>query len=186
MALAACGQSYGSAEGPDAGDGGVVFPPGPDASAPTNDASTDAPEVDAPEMTTVRSAAAGAGFTCAIRSDGSLLCWGDNVSGQLGDGTLIARATPTIVSSVTAGATVVSAAQAHACAVISGVVKCWGDNSSAQVGSTQLTERVPFTVTGLGASASTVATAVTHSCAVVRQGGRREVLGLERRRGGPR
>jgi alpha-tubulin suppressor-like RCC1 family protein len=40
---------------------------------------------------------AGAAHTCARRADHQVLCWGANASGQLGDGTTVARAVPTQV-----------------------------------------------------------------------------------------
>ncbi len=38
--------------------------------------------------------AAGGAHTCALRGDGTLSCWGDDGSGQLGDGALLVAATP--------------------------------------------------------------------------------------------
>ncbi|MFB6241019.1 MAG: hypothetical protein ABEJ46_05620 [Gemmatimonadota bacterium] len=35
-----------------------------------------------------------AAHTCAVGRDDSLLCWGDNARGQLGDGTTAGRASP--------------------------------------------------------------------------------------------
>ena len=43
------------------------------------------------------SASAGSYYTCGIRTDGSLYCWGFNRSGELGDGTTVARNVPTRV-----------------------------------------------------------------------------------------
>lgn len=37
--------------------------------------------------------ASGTAFTCGINSNGGVQCWGDNVSGQLGDGTTPIRLT---------------------------------------------------------------------------------------------
>jgi alpha-tubulin suppressor-like RCC1 family protein len=42
--------------------------------------------------------AAGGSQSCAIRSNGSALCWGLNGSGQLGDGTTTHRYTPVAVT----------------------------------------------------------------------------------------
>src|ERR1051326_6319451 len=38
--------------------------------------------------------AAGFQHSCAILDDGSIRCWGDNHSGQLGDGTNFSRSSP--------------------------------------------------------------------------------------------
>jgi Regulator of chromosome condensation (RCC1) repeat len=42
----------------------------------------------------VSEVAVGRGFVCARQADGLVFCWGDNRSGQLGDGTLESRALP--------------------------------------------------------------------------------------------
>src|SRR4051812_3818153 len=42
------------------------------------------------------------GVSCGIRLDGSAWCWGDNRAGQVGDGTEIARFSPTRVGDSTA------------------------------------------------------------------------------------
>ena len=87
-----------------------------------------------------------ASFTCALMIAGGLKCWGSNLSGQLGDGTLVAHPVPSDVSGLTSGVSQVStggmihgfvgllAPMAHACAVTSaGSVKCWGSNRCSQV-----------------------------------------------------
>ncbi|MBU5682639.1 MAG: hypothetical protein KQA34_02935, partial [Candidatus Aenigmarchaeota archaeon] len=38
--------------------------------------------------------AAGGAHTCALLSNGSIMCWGNNYYGQLGDGTIEHRSTP--------------------------------------------------------------------------------------------
>ncbi len=39
----------------------------------------------------------GRNSTCGLTTDGSIYCWGANYTGQLGDGTLTDRLTPTLV-----------------------------------------------------------------------------------------
>ncbi|HVY44777.1 MAG TPA: chromosome condensation regulator RCC1, partial [Minicystis sp.] len=73
-------------------------------------------------------------YACAVSSDGSVRCWGNNDRGQLGDGTFgIDRLTPTVVPSLTA--TTVAAGLWHTCAGLQdGTVRCWGDNEYGQLG----------------------------------------------------
>jgi hypothetical protein len=47
------------------------------------------------------SLSAGGGHTCAMTSDGEVLCWGGNYYGQLGDGTTTSRATPVPIAGLT-------------------------------------------------------------------------------------
>ncbi len=85
---------------------------------------------------------AGLGFTCAVLTNGSVKCWGDNPFGQLGLGDTIDRgddpnelgnALPPVALGDTAIA--VSAGPLHACALLSGGdVKCWGANFSGALG----------------------------------------------------
>jgi alpha-tubulin suppressor-like RCC1 family protein len=47
-----------------------------------------------PGLADIVALAGGWYHVCALRSDGTVLCWGDNGSNQLGDGTTEARDTP--------------------------------------------------------------------------------------------
>jgi Regulator of chromosome condensation (RCC1) repeat/Putative Ig domain/Cutinase len=76
----------------------------------------------------------GAYHSCAIKSDATSWCWGDNYSGQLGDGTTINRPTPTQVGTDTDW-TSISAGVSHTCGTKSdGTLWCWGANSDGQLG----------------------------------------------------
>ena len=77
---------------------------------------------------------AGSYHTCALRSTGTMSCWGRGSSGQLGYGQLGNRFFPNDllpISSVVA----IGTGDTHTCALfVSGDVTCWGDNTSGQLG----------------------------------------------------
>src|SRR4029079_17347807 len=86
----------------------------------------------ATDWTTV---SAGNGHTCAIRSVGKLYCWGNDDSGQVGNGAPTGNVTsPHQITSATDWKTV-SAGATHTCAIRSvGKLYCWGYDGSGQVG----------------------------------------------------
>jgi alpha-tubulin suppressor-like RCC1 family protein len=51
-----------------------------------------------PTLTNARAIAAGIKHACAVVSDTDIECWGDNSSGELGDGTTTLRPTPASVA----------------------------------------------------------------------------------------
>ena len=72
---------------------------------------------------------------CNILMMESVSCWGNNGSGQLGDGTTTNRNTPTQTSSLGTDRTAVAitAGRFHTCAILDdGSVSCWGYNSYGQ------------------------------------------------------
>ncbi|RIJ70648.1 hypothetical protein D1871_17605 [Nakamurella silvestris] len=86
---------------------------------------------------TVSAISAGQYHTCAI-AEGAAYCWGNNTTGQLGDGTNATSTSPVAVS--TAGGldgltvTAIAAGTSHTCATADGRVFCWGSNKSGQLG----------------------------------------------------
>lgn len=84
---------------------------------------------------TFRRVSCGQGHTCAIRSDGTLWCWGRNTRGELGlgDGSSGQLRQPAQVGSATDWQHI-SAGQNHTCGVRLGELYCWGDNSHGQLG----------------------------------------------------
>lgn len=85
--------------------------------------------------TTVVEVALGESFTCARRSDGTVLCWGRNNRGQLGDSTTHSRSSPVPVTGLGVAATQITAGLLFACArCTDGTVSCWGSNGKASLG----------------------------------------------------
>lgn len=97
-------------------------------------------------LTFLEVAAAGV-HTCARTAIGEVHCWGENVAGQLGDGTNTSRAAPALLSGgVTWDA--LAAGGFHACAIRdAGRTFCWGANSLGAIGDGTTTNRnVPVPV----------------------------------------
>jgi alpha-tubulin suppressor-like RCC1 family protein len=118
--------------------------------------------------------AAGEAHTCALVAFGSVRCWGDNLNGQLGDGTTDDRLTPVIplfVGTAVAIATGGTLGSSHTCALLAnGTVRCWGANGSGQLGDGTTTDRhTPTLVRGL-TNAVAIAVGESHTCALVAAG----------------
>mmetsp|Transcript_55101 Transcript_55101/g.128970 ORF Transcript_55101/g.128970 Transcript_55101/m.128970 type:complete len:755 (+) Transcript_55101:118-2382(+) len=69
--------------------------------------------------------AAGSQHSCAVTTFGNIFVWGDNSHSQLGDGTILTRSSPFLLSAVDSVATV-SAAAATAVLCSGGIVMAWG------------------------------------------------------------
>jgi alpha-tubulin suppressor-like RCC1 family protein len=123
-----------------------------------------------PGLTNVTALAAGSVFTCALVSEGTVRCWGDNTMGELGTGSCQASATPVQVSALD-GVVKIAAGYDFACAIVSGgAVKCWGNNGAGQLGTAEpATSSAPLTVPNLR-NATAIATGYGHACAVVDDG----------------
>ncbi|HSY80453.1 MAG TPA: Ig-like domain-containing protein [Gemmatimonadaceae bacterium] len=89
--------------------------------------------------TTFSQISAGGMHTCGIESGGAqnyVACWGDNTSGQIGNGSVDATAHTTPVINGNSYA-YVSAGYNHTCVLTSttsGSILCWGDNTSGELG----------------------------------------------------
>lgn len=121
----------------------------------------------------VEAISTGVNHACAVMSDHSLRCWGNNGFGQLGDGTTTIHLTPFTLSSLGANVKTVSAGAQYTCAVLmNGEAKCWGNNSFAQLGDGTTDQRnTPTTVVGLTSGVMDIATGGNHTCAVINTGG---------------
>lgn len=124
--------------------------------------------------------------TCGLTTSNTILCWGYNGTGQLGDGTTTLHSSPAPISSslkftdismgsgfagglgtnVTIPAGIAQGGIAHACALATdGTVYCWGWNGAGQVGDGSTTTRLtPVPITG-GVKMTSVALGGAYSCA---------------------
>lgn len=83
-----------------------------------------------PGLADVTAIAAGARQSMALKADGTVWAWGQNTSGQLGDGTYVGRATVAAVSGL-GDVTAIAGGRLHALALKSdGTVWVWGDDSA--------------------------------------------------------
>jgi len=126
--------------------------------------------VDLPADTRVTAVSAGGLHSLALTSDGRVLAWGDNASGQLGDSMTTEHLAPVAVH-LPAGiqVTAVSAGGFHALALTSdGRVLAWGDNASGQLGdgtSTNRTTPVPVVRLLTDTRVTAIAAGLFHSVA---------------------
>jgi len=104
---------------------------------------------------------------------GTVLAWGDNVDGQLGNGTFTTSNTPVEVSGLT-GVTAIAAGGAfnhHSLALKSdGTVWAWGANSAGQLGNGSFTgSNTPVQTSGIS-GVTAIAGGVSHSLALKSDG----------------
>lgn len=86
-----------------------------------------------PNLDDVVQIAAGGLYTCALKGDGTVACWGGNFKGVVGSAQLIAP--PTIVEQLFGVAEVGGGHGSTACArTNTGKAVCWGDNENAEAG----------------------------------------------------
>lgn len=104
--------------------------------------------------------AAGWNYTCAIRSDGDLYCWG-----QLAF--VAPAALQPMLIPVSSSASQVSIGESHACGRFEGEVWCWGRNREQQLGRPSSGNSPPMILDELpGGRSVDVAAGRRHSCAV--------------------
>jgi alpha-tubulin suppressor-like RCC1 family protein len=93
------------------------------------------PRQEITSSTNWKQVACGTNYTAAIKTDGTLWCWGINSSGQIGDNTIIARSTPRQELTSSTNWKQVSCGYTHAAAIkTNGTLWCWGSNGNGQIG----------------------------------------------------
>ena len=114
----------------------------------------------------------GSMFACALTHSGSVYCWGENGSNQLGDGTSTDRLSPVAVIDLPPNVIAVSTGASHACAMTGeGDVVCWGGNQYGQIGdASNLPRSSPVHVKNLSDKIIAISAGGYHSCALTRAG----------------
>lgn len=130
------------------------------------------PLVVVPGLTGVTAVVQAEASACALMSNGTVACWGDNAFGELGNGTTTSSTSPVPVLNLS-GVTAISARGYHVCALVSdGGVMCWGLGSRGQLGigayrwpAAGRFLTTPARVVGLS-DVTAVAAGVFHTCAL--------------------
>jgi alpha-tubulin suppressor-like RCC1 family protein len=114
--------------------------------------------------------AAGLDHTCALMNNQSVMCWGSNRYGQLGNNALSLHPFPILVQGLS-GVVTLSAGSYHTCGLLSdGSVDCWGLNTSGQLGNdTTTNSSTPVAVNGLS-HITQIAAGYAYTCAVINGG----------------
>ena len=119
---------------------------------------------------------AGMSNTCAVASDDKAYCWGNNISGALGNNSTTNFSIPVAVNTegVLAGKIIksISDSNIHTCAIASdNKAYCWGNNKSGNLGNNSTTNSlIPVAVntTGVlaGKTIKQISAGTSHTCAI--------------------
>jgi alpha-tubulin suppressor-like RCC1 family protein len=85
-------------------------------------------------LTTWSKVSGGAFHAAAIKTDGTLWAWGNNSSGQLGDGTVTTRSSPVQIGSLTTWSSVSCGPYFTLATRTNGTLWAWGENLDGQLG----------------------------------------------------
>jgi cysteine-rich repeat protein len=114
-------------------------------------------------------------FGCALLADKRLKCWGENASGELGLGDVLARGDApdelgTNLKETLSEVSAFAVGSHHACAISKSETWCWGNNSRYALGTGSLApqfSRVPIKV-AVGATPLSLAAGEDFTCALLK------------------
>ena len=117
----------------------------------------------------------GDSYHCALKTQGSVWCWGWNNGGRLGwdSGDWLYNPYPGQVTSVGTGVRALAVGSDHSCVITSGGgVRCWGENYYGQLGDGTTNNRLlSAPVSGLESGVAALSAAASHTCALTNAGG---------------
>jgi alpha-tubulin suppressor-like RCC1 family protein len=131
--------------------------------------------IQVPGLSSVVAVFAGGADDAALLSNGTVVAWGENRSGQLGDGTQVEKDSPTPVRGLSGVKTVALGSGAtlggHMLALLNdGTLRAVGLNKEGQLGDgSTVNSLVPVAVSGLS-GVTAVSTSFTHSLALLSDG----------------
>ena len=143
----------------------------------------DVPPVSFGPGRTAKAIAAGNGHTCAILEDDSVRCWGFNLDGRLGLGSVDSvgddespAQSPAVKLGPGRTAKAITAGGSHTCALLdNGAVRCWGFGGDGRLGYGKIADvgrfedTTPDTVgpVNLGQNATAISAGFGHVCAIL-------------------
>ena len=122
------------------------------------------------ECATPVAIASGDSHSCVLLADGTVWCWGQNVQGQLGNGSTTSSSTP--VQSLAPDARAIEAGGSNVCVLdAGGAPHCWGTNVFGQLGNGTTTASLTATpVTWSAGAVAQLSVGVGQACGRVASG----------------
>jgi alpha-tubulin suppressor-like RCC1 family protein len=137
------------------------------------DGDQDSPDQESTAATDWATVSAGREHTCAIKTDGTLWCWGSDGDGRLGNGADGAQNSPDQESTAATDWATVSAGYSHTCAIkTNGTLWCWGRDADGALGNGGLTgnQQSPSQESTAASNWASVVTGDNYTCALKTNG----------------
>ncbi len=118
----------------------------------------------------VTAVAAGTNHSLALQSGGTVLAWGENSEGELGNGTTTSSSSPVKLSSLSKVSAVSAGNEFSLAQLKDGTVRAWGYNAYGQLGNGTTTSSSTQVKVSSLSEVVAIATGETHSLALLKNG----------------